>query len=373
MKKTTLLIYFSFLFSLSYSQSSSILPTNGDFLNNSSGANEFAVRGVITVSSASTTGIRGQNLATNVGGYGVWGSHEGIGYGVFGSSVTGRGVYGVANNGTGIWGNSNSGNAVYGNSSTGNAIYGISTSGVGVFGTSNLNNAAAFLNTTPGNSNHTLLVTTNGTGAIGYFSKISSSGNGAGVVIQKNNPYGGVFTLNPHADLEIRHTVNNTQGMTGLRILNTGGNGNNWTFYTVNDGGELTLFANGVRKGGFDYTTGAYTTISDARSKVNIENYSTTLDKMLQVKVKSYRLINSDKTEVGLLAQEVIKVFPELVYTHSDDKGGKSYSMDYARIGVIAFKAIQEQQVLIQQQQKAIISLIAEINEIKKSIKNIKN
>ena len=274
----------------------------------------------------------------------------------------------------------------YAQSSTINPSNGInisSTTGVGVQATSSTNSVAYFVTTNTVNSNPTLVVSNNSNGAVANFFKINTEGNGAVLVVQKTLPYEGAYTTAPHAELEVRHPTQYTVGMSGLRITNTGSNNNSWTFYTVNTGGSMTLMANGNNRGSFNAATGAYTTFSDARMKVGIQNYANTLDNLLKVGVKSYQLLNSEKTEIGLLAQEVIKVFPELIYTTNDDKGNEFYMMDYARIGVIAVKAIQEQQVMIDQQklkmqeqdlkidqqQKAIEMLVNEMHEIKKTIK----
>jgi hypothetical protein len=91
--------------------------------------------------------------------------------------------------------------------------------------------------------------------------------------------------------------------------------------------------------------------------------------------VKSYQLLKSDKTEIGLVAQETLKLFPEVVYDNINDKGEQFYTMDYSRIGVIAIKAVQEQQDIItrqqqtiQQHEEAITLLKNELNELKKAI-----
>ncbi len=58
------------------------------------------------------------------------------------------------------------------------------------------------------------------------------------------------------------------------------------------------------------------------------------------MEVKSYQLLKSDKTEIGLVAHEALKLFPEVVYNNVNDKGEQFYTMDYSRIGVVAIKAI---------------------------------
>lgn len=64
--------------------------------NISSVANAYGVEGSISTTSAGTAsaGVRGINDGTGAGGVGVWGSHAGSGWGVFGQAPTGYGVVG---------------------------------------------------------------------------------------------------------------------------------------------------------------------------------------------------------------------------------------------------------------------------------------
>jgi hypothetical protein len=67
----------------------------------SSAAFTNAVHGVLTSATpgANSAAVRGENQGTNSSGYGVWGSHDAGGMGVYGASVDGRGVYGASTNG----------------------------------------------------------------------------------------------------------------------------------------------------------------------------------------------------------------------------------------------------------------------------------
>jgi len=65
----------------------------------------FCIQGEITSSfpAGNSTGVRGINDGTGSDGIGVWGSHAGSGWGVFGEVVSGRGVFGLATGGgTGV-------------------------------------------------------------------------------------------------------------------------------------------------------------------------------------------------------------------------------------------------------------------------------
>jgi hypothetical protein len=99
-------------------------------------ANAVAVLGEVAPTSpgASSAAVRGRNNGTGGSGIGVWGSQEGSGFGVYGTSVSGLGVYGYAS------GTTNTNYGVYGRSEspTGVGVEGFAaaTSGVtfGLFG-----------------------------------------------------------------------------------------------------------------------------------------------------------------------------------------------------------------------------------------------
>jgi hypothetical protein len=67
-------------------------------------ANATAVLGTITSSSPGgfSAGVKGQNNSTNGRGIGVWGNHDGSGWGLYGTSSSGIGVNAVCNTGTGL-------------------------------------------------------------------------------------------------------------------------------------------------------------------------------------------------------------------------------------------------------------------------------
>ncbi len=93
--------------------------------NTSSANNITAVVGAISQTSPGgySTGVRGLNNGTGNNGIGVWGSQNGSGYGVYGTTPTGYAVYGQAStSGTGVYGKSVSGTGIYAQSNSGNAL-----------------------------------------------------------------------------------------------------------------------------------------------------------------------------------------------------------------------------------------------------------
>lgn len=90
------------------------LPAIAGYSNSASNA-AIGVLGQINPTQAGTSsaGIRGVNNSTTTLGIGVWGSHAGGGWGVYGFSPDGRGVYGNSTDGRGVYGNSTNNVAGY--------------------------------------------------------------------------------------------------------------------------------------------------------------------------------------------------------------------------------------------------------------------
>ncbi len=83
------------------------LPTPGVIgETGSSAAEAIGVLGRVTSQSAGalSAGVRGMNAGTRNLGIGVYGSQEGGGWGVYGTTPSGRGVYGHSDSGTGVYG-----------------------------------------------------------------------------------------------------------------------------------------------------------------------------------------------------------------------------------------------------------------------------
>lgn len=73
----------------------------------------------------------------------------------------------------------------------------------------------------------------------------------------------------------------------------------------------------------------------------------------------------------GFIAQEVESVFPELVFKGSDNPAQDFYTMDYAGFGVVAIKAIQEQQVQITSQRNQIARQQQELDGLKLQLEQL--
>lgn len=115
--------------------------------------------------------------------------------------------------------------------------------------------------------------------------------------------------------------------------------------------------------GNVQNTNGSYGTLSDIRIKQNIVDATPKLENLLKVRVVNYNLIepyNQDK-QIGVIAQELEKIFPSMVYANMDGIKGVKYSIFTPMI----IKAIQEQNDIINTQ-----GLL--IKELKKELENLK-
>ena len=89
--------------------------------------------------------------------------------------------------------------------------------------------------------------------------------------------------------------------------------------------------------------SGDLTINSDARLKSNIISLGSTLAKLMQIDGKSYTMKSNEReSKIGLLAQDVAKVLPELVKM-SDDSDG-TLSVNYQGLIPVLINAIKEQQ-----------------------------
>jgi hypothetical protein len=111
-------------------------------------------------------------------------------------------------------------------------------------------------------------------------------------------------------------------------------------------------------------TDGSWNTASDRRLKENITKLSPALDDVLKIETVRYDFKNREATpegHIGLIAQDVHSLFPELVTTGETEDD--FWGVNYAGFSVIAIKAIQEQQKTIRSQGERIAELEAQLNE----------
>jgi hypothetical protein len=299
--------------------------TSGTGVNGTSTSYD-GVRGVSTSgtgtsgTSASTYGVFG--LTGGPAYYGVYGRNEafdtagGLGgaSGAFGHSSAGVGVRGESTSGTGVKGESSSQYGVHGTSTSGAGAKGESSSGYGVLGTSSSSDGVR------GEA---------GSGHAGLFGTNTSSGNwgyvgGTGVAVYGESSSGTAIYGTTSSGY-----AGNFDGK--LRSSNLTGTGNRLLY--SNADGVLTNSS------------------SDVRLKRDVSPLAEELDVLAAL--GSLRGVKyawdtaqeraaglGDQREIGMIAQEVEAVLPELV---GEDAGGYK-TLDYAKLTAFLVEVAKAQQ-----------------------------
>ena len=84
------------------------------------------------------------------------------------------------------------------------------------------------------------------------------------------------------------------------------------------------------------------TAFSDERLKEDIKPIENSLDKVMQLQGVTYKRndVNDPKTQIGVIAQQVEPILPEVVLTAEDEMGTKS--VDYAKMTAVLIEAVKE-------------------------------
>jgi hypothetical protein len=167
--------------------------------------------------------------------------------------------------------------------------------------------------------------------------------------------------------------ASSSQSIVASDAMNVGATGGDLTLYTTTSGdvdlnpasGKIGLWDNGTEQAGFDVNSastlkiytgsnfgtlnstfsgddltvqGDITSVSDVRTKENIETVENSLDLVSQLRGVWYNKIGKDERKVGVIAQEVEEVLPEVVLT--DAEGMKA--VDYGKMVGVLIEAIKD-------------------------------
>ena len=224
--------------------------------------------------------------------------------------------------------------------------------------------------------------TLSGSGTTNYVSKWTGSASLGNSIIFDNGTNVGIGTASPSDKLHVR--VSDTQGY--VRIGGSNGAGNSRVFIAAEgDSSYMDSYGNNTHKpfsinanplifgignvlintttnssyrldvNGTIRASGDIIAYSDARVKENVNTIEGALDKVLHLRGVSYNKIGETDKKVGVIAQEVLEVLPEVV---SEDLQGM-YSVAYGNIVGVLIEAIKEQQ--------------HQIEELKTEIQNLKS
>jgi hypothetical protein len=166
----------------------------------------------------------------------------------------------------------------------------------------------------------------------------------------------GINTQSPSASLHVNHQSGAaTEGL----VLSNATDADEWRMYVQWNSNTLAMFFNNTNVGNFDDVSGTYTAVSDRRMKHNISPVEPVMERVKQLEVVDYNFVHQEDSRkyTGLIAQDVMELFPNLVAVPDDES--ENLTMDYSGFGVLAIKAIQEQQ--------------SEIDALKKDLEDLKN
>lgn len=159
-----------------------------------------------------------------------------------------------------------------------------------------------------------------------------------------SNTRSNCFEVRQTGTVQINHyspTTDNPDRF-GLRIKRDIATGTQ--FWTISHPGSENLDfhygASGAFKAYVRQTDGAWVQSSDSRLKEQIKPVESVLAKVSQLKISRY-FYKTDtlhaNQQMGLIAQEVLPLFPEFV-----TQNGEYYGINYGGLSVVAIKAIQE-------------------------------
>ena len=140
------------------------------------------------------------------------------------------------------------------------------------------------------------------------------------------------MTLDSTGRLAVGGTA--TSGSTGGVTISSAGSGYRH-MYIWNSG---LYFWNGSNEANLS-SGGAWNNASDERLKENITDISYGLAEVKKLKPKKYNMIAGGELQVGLIAQEVETIIPEVVTTSGE---ANMKSLSYGNLNAVLIKAIQE-------------------------------
>ena len=143
----------------------------------------------------------------------------------------------------------------------------------------------------------------------------------------------------------------------------------------VSNANFFRLFPGGGQWASLDPNTLTWSVNSDRKLKTDITKLESSLDKLMTLDVKRYRYKDRSKRTIGLMAQDVEKVFPELVRDEqiSDENTETVKSLNYSSFIYINIKAIQELNNKIENQTEQLKDQEVLINELLKRVKALED
>lgn len=213
--------------------------------------------------------------------------------------------------------------------------------------------------------------------ASGYGFKIRYVGNGSNtdrlqfysknngtedlvLLLKRTNRNVGIGMQEPASRFHVEHSNSELDGVS----INNLADNDSWHFYTADTNG-LLLYYNNALVGAFSSTTGAYTSLSDRKSKRDISEVESIIPTLCKLEIFEYHYNHQsleEKKSIGVLAQQLQSHFPSLVSESINDVGETTLSVNYFGLNALAAAGSAEQYTELEQ-------LESRIEELEKKIK----
>lgn len=190
-------------------------------------------------------------------------------------------------------------------------------------------------------------------------SKVFLNDVGPKIVIGNGSTLVSINNGIPSYPLEVRQVSGK-----GVIFVEPNNSFNNWElrpeFYAANyPAPDLNMIYNGQYKSYFSWDAAHFYTYSDRRLKTNIQDMPELLENYMRLQPVEYEMKNdnSHRKVLGFIAQDVQKLFPDLVtLTIKDNRQpypgiDSLYGLDYNGFRLLTIKALQEQQQKIKSMQ----------------------
>lgn len=200
-------------------------------------------------------------------------------------------------------------------------------------------------------------------------------GTSKGISVMPNNHTQFVFSNDKSGQFPADFTFKNNAGTTSsVNLINLNANvvTLNNTYFNRTTGGTITgatdiqgnfsadlFYSRGtIAAVGAITSSNNITAYSDIKLKKNIRPLKNSLELISKLEVVHYNWKKNGKSGIGVVAQEVEKVFPEFVIEIQDDLNETIKTVDYSKLAVVSLQGIKE--------------LLNMIEDMKKDIKKLK-